>query len=324
MKLFISGNKMGDYMKEIVFSPSVHGSLSVAQHIGVGEYPQNWMLDASNHNGGVDNQIEKINKECIEKWNGSHAIGGNADDIIGLEMNLEYGDISEDIPSYKRYQSIYNMISTMYPDERAGDIASSWTNNIQKSNDKFFVKLDAATDNRDEIRIWYSSNPTELSAFYWLMDYFNSKGRYDLINAVYLPPDYWNGERFCKSCGYLDVSDFYDASKLVKRLDEKRIKLYSEKWKALKIENSPLRMMISGNLTSLPEDFIDAFIKKELNKMLKEFRISELVGSVMGNYEFMLGDMIIYAGVMRLMDEGLIEVVDQWKKNPMNTLVRKI
>ena len=119
-------------------------------------------------------------------------------------MNLEYGDISEDIPSYKRYQSIYNMISTIYPDERAGDIASSWTNDIQKSNDKFFVKLDAATDNRDE------------------------------------------------------------------------------------------------------------------------FRISELVGSVMGNYEFMLGDMIIYAGVMRLMDEGLIEVVDQWKKNPMNTLVRKI
>ncbi len=39
----------------------------------------------------------------------------------------------------------------------------------------------------------------------------------------------------------------------------------------------------------------------------------------------MLNDMIIYAGVMRLMDEGLIEVVDQWKKNnPMNTLVRKI
>ena len=73
-------------MKEIVFGPSVHGSLRGAQFTGIGDYPKNWILDTKDDKGRIDKRLESFNNECIDKWKNSHAIGGSADDIINIQI----------------------------------------------------------------------------------------------------------------------------------------------------------------------------------------------------------------------------------------------
>ncbi len=90
--------------KEIVFGPSVQGSLRMAQYTGIGEFPQSLICTIKDENGKVPADIKKLNKENEEKWNRSRPIGGRAEDIICLEMALEYGDISGKIPGKRREQ----------------------------------------------------------------------------------------------------------------------------------------------------------------------------------------------------------------------------
>ncbi len=142
--------------KEIVFGPSVQGSLRMAQFTGVGSFPKSLICNIKDNNGNVPDDIKKLNRENKEKWNNSRPIGGNAKDSICLEMLLEYGDISWKIPGEKRKQAIYELISTMYPEQKNGDTAKEWAAGIIANNKKYLKLLKDAISNKEEKRVWYS------------------------------------------------------------------------------------------------------------------------------------------------------------------------
>ena len=311
-------------MKEIVFSPVVAATLKFAQHFGEGDIPQRLLLKniIDEPVGDID-EIEEHDKKMIENWNNAHPIGGNADDIIRFEFDLEYGDISEDVPSEKRYDSLYELISTMYPEEQHDYLATKWVEGLRNNNEKYLKKLDEIIDSGEQIRVWYSDAPSEANAFYWLMCYMDSKQCCNEVHTMYLPHNYWNGNFFYRSWAHVPPEHYYDALVLENILDMKQSKLYSKRWKKKKKENACLRLMVGGILVSLDENFLDQFILKELEKLPDMFRISDLVGGVMGTYEFMLSDLIIFACVKRMIDKAMLLVVEDWKKNPMNTRVCK-
>ncbi|MCR5785827.1 MAG: DUF1835 domain-containing protein, partial [Eubacterium sp.] len=97
--------------KEIVFGPSVGASLRAAQDAGIGK----------------------------------NSMGAN--DIICLEYNLAFGDISEKIPSDRRYQYLYKSISTMYPAGIAGSLAKEWIDDLKKKNNKYLQEFKIAIKN---------------------------------------------------------------------------------------------------------------------------------------------------------------------------------
>ncbi|MDD6712298.1 MAG: hypothetical protein PUE27_09490 [Sharpea porci] len=94
--------------KEIVFGLSVGASLRAAQDVGIGE----------------------------------NSMGAN--DITCLEYNLAFGDISEKIPSDRRYQYLYKSISTMYPAGIAGFLAKDWIDDLKKKNNKYLQEFKIA------------------------------------------------------------------------------------------------------------------------------------------------------------------------------------
>ncbi len=309
--------------KEIVFGPSVQGSLRMAQYIGVGKCPNIMICDIKDENGNVPESIKELNAENVEKWNNARPIGGRAEDIICLEFSLEYGDISEKIPGKKRYESINNMINTMYPKDRHQELSEEWVSGIRKKNHSYLKLLKEAIENDDGIRVWYSCSPNEINAFYWLMYFLDSKEHYTNISTMFLPPDYWNGKYYCSAWGELGPEYWFDTLRLERMMSEAEIRACSNRWKELRKENAYLRLMVGGNLISLNEGFLDGFIRDSLSRMPETFKIAQLVGTVMGECGLMLGDMPVFEGVYRLIQRGELELMEEWNESPMRTMVKK-
>ncbi|WP_026525119.1 MULTISPECIES: DUF3658 domain-containing protein [unclassified Butyrivibrio] len=308
--------------KEIVFGPSVQGSLRMAQITGVGEFPKSMICTIKDDSGKVPDRIKRLNKENEEKWYNSRPIGGNAKDIICLELSLEYGDISGRIPGKKRDQVIYQLISTMYPESRNGNIAKEWVDGIAGNNRKYLKLLKDAISNEEEIRIWYSNSPSEINGFYWLMNYLDKNKYYEKVSAVYLPPNYWTGKYYCNAWGQMPPEKWFDTLSLEKNITKEQIKHCSEKWKDLQKDNLPLRLMVSGSIVSLHEEFLDSIIRDVIKNMSKTFKISRLVGEVMGKTELMLGDLIIFERVNSMIERGEILLAEEWQESAMRTLVK--
>ena len=308
--------------KEIVFGPSVQGSLRMAQFTGVGSFPKSLVCDIKDKNGKVPDDIQKLNKENEEKWNNSRPIGGNAKDIICLEMLLEYGDISGKIPGKKRNQAIYELISTMYPEQRNGDTAKEWASGIITNNKKYLKLLKDAISNKEEIRVWYSSSPSEINGFYWLMNYLDENKFYEKISAVFLPPDYWTGKYYCYAWGQMPPEKWFETLSLEKVISEDQIKLCSKRWKELQRENRMLRLMVSGNVVGFHEEYLDTIIRDTLKVMPETFKIARLVGEVMGVSGLMLSDLIIFSRVNSMIENEELVLAENWQEHTMSTLVR--
>lgn len=163
--------------KEIVFGPTVQGAIKVAQYTGIGDYPKAWLLTEEKV-GFPKERIEKYNKEQMDKWYNSRPLGGRSCDILCLDYQLAFGDISEKTPSTKRYGSIYKMISTMYDPDRGEHIADDWVKDLKKKNGKYLKELKSAIKNEESLRIWYSSDPDEINSFYWIMSLLDSQKYY--------------------------------------------------------------------------------------------------------------------------------------------------
>ncbi len=78
-------------------------------------------------------------------------IGVQPSDIICLEYNLAFGDISEKIPSDKRYRYLYKSISTMYPAGIHGSLVKDWIDDLKKRNQRSLTELKTAIKNEKEM-----------------------------------------------------------------------------------------------------------------------------------------------------------------------------
>jgi hypothetical protein len=155
------------------------------------------------------------------------------------------------------------------------------------------------------------------------MSFLDSQKYYKNISTVFIPPDYWTGSYYCRGTAMLGPEMYYEALKLEKEITKKQIEICSDRWKELCKENAPMRLMVSGNLVSLPEDFLDSFIRNTIIKLPEKFTIARLVGDVMGVYELMVGDFSLYERVLCFVERGELEIVEECKEKPMVTRVKK-
>ncbi len=121
----------------------------------------------------------------------------------------------------------------------------------------------------------------------------------------------------------LDPEMYFDALKLEKPIPESQIKVCSDRWKELRRENAPMRLMVSGNLVSLSEYFLDPFISNTVSTLPSTFTIARLVGDVMGIYELMVGDFPLFERVHKFIERGDLEIIEECKEKPMASKVRK-
>ena len=144
------------------------------------------------------------------------------------------------------------------------------------------------------------------------------------IHVVELPRRCTRGghslQRF-RNWGEISHDQFSGFLPLQETLTDAERAMYAGAWKDLKEDNSPLRAVVNGELTGVPEDFYDFFIRKELTETpVKEAR---LIGNILGRYPVLQNDLWYASRIERMIQAGEIRVLENSPKKYARVICRK-
>ena len=303
---------------EVVFSESAAGCLSVAAHkrkftdavssaIIVGA--------AGESQSQNQEEIQKIVKESEQKerinWESMIPLEIERNDIFCFPLSLSFGDITEQEIGEQREKALKCLVN-FYPDD-VKPAALEMLSTAKKNLKELFCRAKKG----ESIRIWTSDTPDETCGFYWLINQLKSIGFENLdINYIKLPdfhvmPD---GTVVIYS-GWEEVAphQWGNLARLGQKLPVNYMYALSFCWDQLKQENAPLRAVVNRQLVSVPEDFYDSFIFRELNKQQDEFMEAYLIGKVLGNYSLGIGDSFLALRIEKFIKDGILQPITKAK-----------
>ena len=302
-------------MLEVIFSKSAEGALKVAQHcadscmgsaVGVycltedGSYPSTEELAQEQQK--AEERLQKRQSEAV-------SLGGNSRDVFCLVNDLSTGDISGDCLSENRSNSIAAAYSLF--EEECGFCLADL-----KATKKSLEELICRSSAGETIRIWYSEQPYEYCGVCWFLSELQKRmKKLPPMCAIKLPNRVEAGNTIVNYLGWGGVcsEEFCKFLPLQKEVTPAFISAAALKWSELQAENSPLRAVINGTLQSVPEDFYDSFIKKEIDRMAHEFHEAFLIGNILGKYQLGIGDLWIALRIEKMIESGILAPITQPK-----------
>lgn len=311
-------------MLEVVFSKSAEGSLKVAQHcadscIGGAVSVCHLTDDGSYpHNKETVKEQQKA-EERMKKWqNEAVSLGGNSRDVFCFANDLSTGDISGDCLSENRTNDLSNVYS-LFSEEYTCCLAD--LKEAKESLDKLIHRSSMG----EAIRIWYSEQPYEYCGVCWFLSELQKRmEKLPHMCAIKLPNRVESENTIVNYMGWGGVSpeEFYKFLPLEKEVPPAFIYAATLKWSELQAENSPIRAVINGTLQSVPEDFYDSFIRKEIDKMDTEFHEAFLIGNILGKYQLGIGDIWIALRIEKMIENGSLVPITQ--PEPGDTIYRRM
>lgn len=302
-------------MLEIVFSDSACGSLKVAQNYGKGKHCGAVTSVFLRHKDDTEPTAEEIQeaqlraeKDARLAWENAIPLGGKSSDVYCFDIALSMGDISDNGLGEQRKSVLRNMLSVC-PFE---DLEHQVEEKMQKSKTALSSVMERYV-NGEEIRIWYSYNPDELCGMYWLMAQLRPLNCQTAIYFVKLPIWEYGKENTVISrnaWGDIAPGEWGKYTSYQERVLPALISAYAMKWKQLQEENAPLRVMLNGQLQSMPEDIYDSFIFREIAKQPEQFKMAIVIGNVIGKYQLGIGDAWVSRRMDTMIENGMLEVVE--------------
>ena len=243
---------------------------------------------------------------------------GEPDTVICLAFMLDIGDIQEAIDSSYRQELIFSMYSQ---DQDGHDEAAC--RELKEAGASYIrglARLEEYLRQGRAVRIWYSHSPYSLCGLCflcaWMKSYKNP------VSAVELPRYRANGSRIvsCRSWAEVSHDEFRHFLPLERPLSSSEREMYALLWEDLRGENAPLRAVINGNLLSVPEEFYDFLIWRELtDKPLKQ---AFLIGNILGKYPVGTYDWWYAQRIDTFIEQGKIRVTQDSEKKYARTICR--
>jgi hypothetical protein len=237
-------------------------------------------------------------------------IGGNSKEVICLPLMLDIGDINVPIDSEYRKNLILEMYTINGWDDKNSikELEDTWGKYLNE-----IERLKIYASKGEEFRIWYSNAPYSICGFYYVC---NLLKEYNCKVSVINLPQYMllsdNVIQFYTSWGEIDAEKFYKFLPFEKELSECELNIFASDWIALKEENSILRAFVNGKLIGVPEDFYDHIIRKEIPD--GEFIMARLIGIILGKYSLGIGDWWYAKRIIKMIEQGELEVVKKQKE----------
>ena len=311
-------------MLEVVFSKSAEGSLKVAQHcadscIGSAESVFCLTDDGSDPSDESMAQAQQKAEERLKRrQKEAVSLGGDSRDVFCFSNDLSTGDISGDCLSENRSNYIAYAYS-LFHEECVYCLADL------KETKKTLDELIRRSRTGETIRIWYSDQPYEYCGVCWFLSELKKRvEKLPRICRIKLPNLVESENTMINYMGWGGVSpeEFYKFLPLQKEVTPVFISAAAFKWSELQEENSPLRAVINGNVQSVPEDFYDSFIRKEIDKMDHEFPEAVLIGHILGKYQLGIGDIWIALRIEKMIESGILVPITQ--PEPGDTIYRRM
>lgn len=227
-------------------------------------------------------------------------------DVICLPLMLDIGDISKPISSAYRRELIFKML---YQEQYGADEEiKSELQKLGNSYSRELLRLKEHLKNRETLRIWYDETPYSICGMMWLcskLQSYNGK-----IYTVKLSKLIVSGDTAVEYSGWgeLDPDRMAEMSIFHNRMLQPEIRANAMHWKHLKQENAPLRAVVNGTVTGVPESFYDFLIWKYLGD--EPVREAVLIGKILGENRLGIGDWWYAYRIDKFIQQGGIEIVE--------------
>ncbi len=167
----------------------------------------------------------------------------------------------------------------------------------------------------EPIRVWGGREPDAACGLHWLAEQLRPLGLERLeITLVELPewelrPD----STVVQYAGWGGVEPrrFQEMALRGTKLPTNYVRSLANRWKTLQQENATLRAVVNGKLVSAPDSLYDAWILRELDAQADEFVEAQLIGQVLGTYQFGLGDGWIALRIEQFIRDGRLTPVTE-------------
>lgn len=262
----------------------------------------------------VFDQAVKEAMKLAKSKDKSKSIIGKKEDIISIGFSLDIGDISGKIDSHERqkvFTSTYGLYST------GTQVKEFFDKQVQD-----LEKLLSSAKKGHTIRIWKSNAPFSVCAFAFICNLLKD---IDCEIKVISLPEYHkiSSDTIASYSSWAEIlpEEFHEFLSLEKDFTEIEKIIFGHLWEDLKAENAPLRALVNGKLISVPEDFYDHLIIKNIPD--REFFKIELIGEVLGKYGLGVGDSWFDLRIDKLIEEKKLEVVSNRKISQTNNIILK-
>jgi hypothetical protein len=294
-------------MLEVVFSDSEKGSMKVAK-----KYNTKTML------GGAICYIgEKPNKAELEKHFEGQAVGWNSQDVVNIGFLLDIGDISGAIDGNER-QNIFRKVWGRF------DFDNKEQEQFFQNQRKDMEKLLSAAKDGVPIRIWKSNAPYSTCGFHFVCNLLrNINCNISVVSLPKYNPISENEIVEYSHWGEVAAGKFYQFLSLEKQLTNIEKRIVSDHWRDLMVENAPLRAILNGKLTSVPETFYDFIIMNNLPD--NDFTMAGFIGKLLGEYRLGISDSWYALRIDKMIEENkLIVVENKNPSHPYGKVLRKV
>lgn len=241
-------------------------------------------------------------------------------DAVCLGFELDVGNIKEPVTGEYRAKLLYNLL---YQRQWGADIEMK--KELRQLGNVYSEQLNKLADylkDGEQIRIWYSGAPYSICGLMWLCETFREYAQTREIFAVKLPEivheDNVTVER--TSWSEVEPQDFVKFVSGQHKLLPAEIISNGIKWAALKNENAPLRAVINGSVTSVPANFYDFLILKEIgeNPVIE----ARLIGHILGKYHLGIGDYWYALRIEKLIEKKRIMIIENSPRKYERLIVR--
>lgn len=294
-------------MLEVVFSDSEKGSMRVAKG-----YDEKNMLS-----GAVGYIGKKPTRAELKKHFEGKAVGGSSKNVVNIGFSLDVGDISGALDGDERQNVFRKLWGRLDFDDKEQE---QFFQNLRKDLEQLIY---AAKDGIP-IRIWKSNAPYSTCGFYYVCYVLRNM---DCNVSVVSLPEYnhvseneivtyshWGEVAAGKFCQYLPLE---------KQLSQIEKRIASNYWHSLMIENAPLRAIVNGKLISVPEDFYDFIITRNLPE--NDFFMARFIGKLLGEYNLGISDSWYALRIDKMIENNKLIVVENKDLSyPYGKVLRKI
>lgn len=233
-------------------------------------------------------------------------VEGTAEEVVCLGFMLDIGNIKEPVDSQYRKNLIYSMYAqNQYGKSSEVDEELKLTGEVYLNE---LLRLKKYLEDGETIRVWYSDAPYSRCGFYslcWILQNYKNE-----VHIVKLPEHVVRKTSIVsyRNWGEVSAEEFAGFLFHERILTKEEVRMYALLWIELTEDNSPLRAVINGRVTSVPEDFYDFLIWKRLTcKPIKEAR---LIGDILGCFQIGMGDWWFARRIEYFIQQDKIKVIE--------------
>jgi len=305
-------------MLEILFSESAAGTLKCAQLASSKGAVVGVIITHAYGRQPTQAELQQAQSEAQQKlgkeWENAVAIGGSPDDVFCFDLAWDMGDISEEGVGDKRLEVLTALYSIYDDDTQKGAKIQ-----FDKAKADLLTVISRAEKGED-IRVWYSDNPSERCGMLWFMAELRKVQKYSGTVYMIKLPKYMYNEANNTITEYLGWAEIEPAKwhKCLEYAQDKTKECwgYAQQWWNLMRENSSLRAVLNGRVHSVSEDIYDKYIWDEIDLVEDEFIQATVIGNVLGKHQLGIGDAFIALRMDKFIESEILQIVPKTSRGP--------